>query len=116
MKRDKKFNKKKWLIYYLLIMVTANFIFGGYLKEKLTKYVSYSEFVKLGEEGKIVAVEVDTDEILFEVKTEDGKDTKLYKANNMNDPGLVDKLKEWGVKEYTAKSQKVSIAQYILFS
>ena len=109
-----KDNKRKWLIYYLLIMLTMNFIFNGYFKQKLIQNVSYSEFIKLGKEGKIVTVEVDTDEIIFEVKSEDGKN-KLYKANNMNDPGLVDKLEEWGV-EYTAKSQKVSIAQYILTS
>jgi cell division protease FtsH len=113
-KAGMKDNKRKWLIYYLLIMLTMNFIFNGYFKQKLIQNVSYSEFIKLGKEGKIVTVEVDTDEIIFEVKSEDGKN-KLYKANNMNDPGLVDKLEEWGV-EYTAKSQKVSVAQYILTS
>lgn len=116
MKKNKKFNRKKWLIYYLLIMVTANFIFGGYLKEKLTETVSYSEFVKYGKEGRVVAVEEDLDEIVFEVKSKDGKSTKMYKANNMNDPNLVDKLEEWGVEKYTAKSQKQSIAQYILLT
>ena len=116
MKKSKKFDRRKWLIYYLLIMVTANFIFGGYLKEKLTENVSYSEFVKLGKAGRIVSVEEDMDEILFEVKTEDGKSTKRYKANNMNDPNLIDKLEEWGVEKYSAKSQKQSIAQYILLS
>lgn len=114
--KNKRFDRRKWLIYYLLIMVTANFIFGGYLKEKLTEYVSYSQFVKFGKEGRIVSVEEDIDEIHFEVHTEDGKSTKRYKANNMNDPSLIDKLEEWGVEEYTAKSQKVSISQYILFS
>jgi len=116
MKKNKKIDRKKLLIIYLLIMVTANFIFGGYLKEKLTETVSYSEFVKYGKEGRIIAVEEDLDEILFEVKSKDGKSTKLYKANNMNDPNLVDKLEEWGVENYTAKSQKQSIAQYILLS
>ncbi len=108
-----KDNKRKWLTYYLLIMLTVNFIFNGYLKQKFIQNVSYSEFVELGEEGKIAAVEVDTDEIIFEVKSENGK-IKLYKANNMKDPSLVDKLEKWGVKDYTAKSQKVSISQYIL--
>ena len=116
MKKNKKFNRKKFLIYYLLIMITANFIFGGYLKEKLTETVSYSEFVKYGKEGRIVSVEEDLDEIVFEVKSKDGKSTKMYKANNMNDPNLIDKLEEWGVEKYTAKSQKQSIAQYILLS
>ena len=116
MKKNKKFNRKKFLIYYLLIMITANFIFGGYLKEKLTETVSYSEFVKYGKEGRIVSVEEDLDEIVFEVKSKDGKSTKMYKANNMNDPNLIDKLEEWGVENYTAKSQKQSIAQYILLS
>ena len=40
----------------------------------------------------------------------------MYKANNMNDPNLIDKLEEWGVENYTAKSQKQSITQYILLS
>ena len=115
-KRNKRFDKKKWLIYYLLIMITVNFIFNGYLKQKFIQNVSYSKFVKLGEEGKIISVEVDTDEILFETKPEKGKSPKLYKANNMKDPNLVDKLEEWGVEEYEAKSQKVSIAQYLLTS
>ena len=69
MKKNKKINRKKFLIYYLLIMITANFIFGGYLKEKLTETVSYSEFVKYGKEGRIVSVEEDLDEIVFEVKS-----------------------------------------------
>lgn len=115
-KRNKRFDKKKWLIYYLLIMLAVNFIFNGYLKQKFIQNVSYSQFVKLGEEGKIISVEVDTDEILFEIKPEKGKSPKLYKANNMKDPNLVDKLEEWGVEEYEAKSQKVSIAQYLLTS
>lgn len=115
-KRNRRFNKKKWLIYYLLIMLTINFIFNGYLKEKFIQNVSYSQFVKLGEEGKVISVEVDTDEILFEVKLEREESPKLYRANNMKDPNLVDKLEEWGVEEYTAKPQKVSIAQYLLTS
>lgn len=98
-------------------MVTLNFAFGGYLKEKLTESISYSEFVKFGKAGRVVSVEEDLDEIVFEVKLEDGKSTKMYKANNMNDPNLVDKLEEWGgVEKYTAKSQKQSMAQYILLS
>ena len=103
---------------YLLFVNYGNskFYFGGYLKEKLTENVSYSEFVKLGKAGRIVSVEEDMDEILFEVKTEDLKSTKRYKTNNMNDPNLIDKLEEWGVEKYSAKSQKQSIAQYILLS
>ncbi|MCB5559227.1 ATP-dependent zinc metalloprotease FtsH [Anaerosalibacter bizertensis] len=116
MKGKKRFDKKKGLLYYLLIMLTINFIFNGYLKQKFIQNVSYSEFVKLGEEGKIVSVEVDNDEIIFEVKSENKKSGKLYKANNMKDPELVGKLEEWGVEEYTARSQKVSIAQYLLTS
>ncbi|NMA86623.1 MAG: AAA family ATPase, partial [Tissierellia bacterium] len=116
MKQNRKFDRKKWLIYYLIIMVTLNFAFGGYLKEKLTESISYSEFVKFGKAGRVVSVEEDLDEIVFEVKLEDGKSTKMYKANNMNDPNLVDKLEEWGVEKYTAKSQKQSMAQYILLS
>lgn len=116
MKGKKRFDKKKGLLYYLLIMLTINFIFNGYLKQKFIQNVNYSEFVKLGEEGKIVSVEVDNDEIIFEVKSENKKSGKLYKANNMKDPELVGKLEEWGVEEYTARSQKVSIAQYLLTS
>lgn len=116
MKGKKRFDKKKGLLYYLLIMLTINFIFNGYLKQKFIQNVSYSEFVKLGEEGKIVSVEVDNDEIIFKVKSENKKSGKLYKANNMKDPELVGKLEEWGVEEYTARSQKVSIAQYLLTS
>lgn len=116
MKGNKRFDKKKGLLYYLLIMLTINFIFNGYLKQKFVQNVSYSEFVRLGEEGKIVSVEVDNDEIIFVVKSENKKSGKLYKANNMKDPDLVGKLEEWGVKEYTAKSQKVSMAQYFLTS
>ena len=86
-------------------MLTVNFIFNGYLKQKFIQNVSYSEFVKLGEEGKIIAVEVDVDEIIFQIKSDNGK-LKLYKANNMNDPSLVDKLDEWGVEEYTAKVRR----------
>ncbi len=116
MKKNKKFDRKKWLIYYLIIMVTLNFAFGGYLKEKLTETVSYSEFVKLGKTGKIISVEEDVYEIIFEVKSEGDEPTKFYKTNNMNDPDLVNKLEEWGIKDYTAKSQKQSFAQYILLT
>lgn len=104
--KNKRFDRRKWLIYYLLIMVTANFIFGGYLKEKLTEYVSYSQFVKFGKEGRIVSVEEDIDEIHFEVHTEDGKSTKRYKANNMNDPSLIDKLEEWGWRSIQLSPKK----------
>lgn len=116
MKSNRNFDKRKWLIYYILIMITVNFIFNGYLKQKFIQNVSYSQFVKFGEEGKIISVVVDSDEIIFEIQSEKGKSPKLYKSNNMKDPNLVDKLEEWGVKEYTAKSQKVSIAQYLLTS
>ena len=116
MKGNKKFDKNKFLIYYRLMMLTLIFVFNGYLKQKLIQNVSYSEFVRLGEDGKIVAVEVDNDEIIFEVKSDNEKSGKLYKANNMKDPNLVDKLDKWGVKEYTSKNQQVSIAQHFLTS
>ena len=114
MNDDNNFDKKKWLVYYILAMLTITFVFNGYLKQKLIQNVSYSQFVKFGEQGKIASVVVDSDEIIFQVKSENKKALELYKSNNMQDPNLVNRLEEWGVEEYTSKSQKVSIAQYFL--
>lgn len=125
MKQDdnNKFNMRKILIYYLLAMLAFNFIIDGYIKDKIVKTVDYSEFVKYGKEGKIVSVETDAYETIFEIKS-DGKDKKdkkdkneevIYKTNAMiSNDELQKMLDEWGVKEYTSKSEKVSWAQYML--
>lgn len=132
MKQDdnNKFNMRKILIYYLLAMLAFNFIIDGYIKDKIVKTVDYSEFVRLGKEGKIVSVETDAYETIFEVKTEEktkdkgkdkGKDKEkpeeaiIYKTNAMISNDELQKLLDtWGVKDYTSKSEKVSWAQYML--
>lgn len=114
MKDDKRFNMKKLLIYYLLLMLAVHFFIDGFVRDKLIETVQYSKFIELGEKGKISAVEVDRDEIFFEVKGKNKDENEFYKTNNMNDPTLIDNLREWKVKDFTAKSQKVSLAQYIL--
>ena len=132
-KDDNKFDMRKILIYYLLAMLAFNFIIDGYIKDRIVETVEYSEFVKLGKEGKIVSVEADAYETVFEVKKDikaetdkdkkenkkDKKETKaeteIYKTNSMvSHDNLQKMLDEWGVKKYTTKSEKVSWAQYML--
>lgn len=114
---NNKFNMRKILIYYLIGMLAINFIIEGYIRKSVVKTVPFSEFVEMGDGGKIKSAEVDRYEVVFEVKDEKDEEgnPKIYKTNMMgSQDALQEKFAEWDVVDYETTSEKQSWAQYML--
>ena len=94
---------KKPLIYYALIaigvlMLLNAFVFPMMLSSRITE-VDYGTFLTWLEEGKILEVQKEENEILFATKVEgdDGK-VAIYSVVAFEDAKLVDRLLDAGVK------------------
>ncbi len=94
---------KKPLIYYALIaigilMLLNAFVFPMMLSSRITE-VDYGTFLTWLEEGKVLEVQKEENEILFATKVE-GDDSKvaIYSVVAFEDAKLVDRLLDAGVK------------------
>lgn len=93
MNEDK--NQKKSLIYYAIIGILLIFIFNGFIMPMFThrqiKETNYSYFLKQIDAGNVSKVEIQDDQILFQVNESDGSQ-QIYSTGKMDDPNLVDRL------------------------
>lgn len=87
---------KKPIIYYyfivLLVIVLFNLLLMPRLVKRQIKETDYGTFMTMTEEENIGRVEIQDNQILFTDKEE----TTVYKTGLMNDPGLVERLKDSG--------------------
>ena len=87
---------KKPLLYYygivLLVMMLLNFLAIPKLMERQIKETDYGTFMTMADNHEIGLVQVQNNQIIFT----DKEGTAIYKTGLMNDPGLVDRLKESG--------------------
>lgn len=87
---------KKPIIYYyfivLLVIVLFNLLLMPRLVKQQIKETDYGTFMTMTEEENIGRVEIQDNQILFTDKEE----TTVYKTGLMNDPGLVERLKDSG--------------------
>lgn len=87
--------KKPLLFYYciaLVLLMLFNFLVLPHFIEAQVKEVDYGTFMSMTEEGNIGRVEVRTNKIIF---TDKGEST-VYKTGLMNDPTLLDRLRQSG--------------------
>ncbi|MGN0715888.1 MAG: ATP-dependent zinc metalloprotease FtsH, partial [Anaerovoracaceae bacterium] len=87
---------KKPLLYYygivLLVMMLLNFLAIPKIMQRQIKETDYGTFMTMAENHEIGLVQVQDNQIIFT----DKERTAIYKTGLMNDPGLVDRLKESG--------------------
>lgn len=87
--------KKPLLFYYCIalgLLMLFNFLVLPHFIEAQVKEVDYGTFMSMTEEGNIGRVEVRTNKIIF---TDKGEST-VYKTGLMNDPTLLDRLRQSG--------------------
>lgn len=87
---------KKPLIYYyfiaLLIIMLFNLLLMPKMLERQIRETDYGTFMTMTEEKNIGRVQIQDNQIIFTDKEE----RAIYKTGLMNDPGLVERLKESG--------------------
>ena len=99
--REIKSPKKPFIYYYVIamviIMLLNAFIFPRLLQPKVTE-VPYNQFLTMLEKGEVKEVSQDDVQIMFADKSEP---PKLYKTGPMEDPGLLDRMREAGITFYS---------------
>ncbi|MCO1599918.1 ATP-dependent zinc metalloprotease FtsH [Desulfosporosinus nitroreducens] len=98
---DEKNPPKKPLIYYslvaMVILLLLNaLVFPELMKQKVTQ-VDYGNFLTQVEKGSVLEVEIQDNQIGFIAKNESGEEI-VYATGAMNDPDLVNRLHNAGVK------------------
>lgn len=91
---------KKSIMYYYLIVIVVLFLLNtilvpNYLRAKI-KEVPYSTFITMLDEGKLSAVQLDDNRILFTDK--EMPKQNFYETGVVTDPSLVEKLNKAGVE------------------
>lgn len=92
---DVQRNPKKPIIFYYIIAMTVvmllnSFIFPILLRQKITQ-VDYGTFLTQIDSGKVKTVEVQENQIVFIVGSENGSDS-IYVTGRMDDPELANRL------------------------
>ena len=95
---------KKQLIYFyviiLIILFVFNFLILPAIRQSAIKEIDYGTFMTMTEDGEIGSVQIQANQILFTDKAEQ----VIYKTGIMNDPDLVERLHNSGVK-FTSEIQ-----------
>lgn len=116
---EKKKGPKKPIIYYyigamILIMLLNTFIFPKLL-DKQVEEVDYSTFLNQVEKGVIKEVEIKNNQITYITEDKD-KEEKSYTTGKMEDPELVNKLHEKGIKFTKINPKEVSFLTSFLLT
>ncbi|PAB60830.1 cell division protein FtsH [Anaeromicrobium sediminis] len=80
-------------------MISCLIIFNMFFNPFKPDKISYSDFERLGREGKIQEVQIGADTLYIMAKDKDNN-VKMYYTERLMDIDLLDDLKSWGVKEY----------------
>ncbi len=97
MNKQKKPLYRYYLIILLAILAVNFFLFPALTKSRQTS-TSYSEFLNSVEQKQVQTVEITDGNIYYKLKGDDGK---VYTTYEMNNPDLVNELRESGA-EFTA--------------
>ena len=99
MKTDPRNTRKPLAYYYLIalivLMLLNALVFPSLMSPRVTE-VGYSDFLTMIEEGRVEEVGLDTEQIIFSAKDEEGE-TALFTTGRWPDEKLVDRLSEAGV-------------------
>ena len=111
---------KKPLVYYYVIaaivLMLLNALLFPTLLQRQVKEVGYSDFLKMVDSGKVteVALEQDSEQIVFIAKNEDGKEA-VYKTGTFPDDGLRERLENANVTfEATIPTQDSPLLNFII--
>ena len=111
MKDDNK-NYVKHIISFVIVSIVGLLILNAFIMQALSKTqikeTNYSFFLNQVEAGRVTQVKVESDEIRFEVKDEDGH-KQLYSTGKMDDPELVSRLYEKGDIIFTESFKENSL-------
>ncbi len=92
---------KKPLIYYyvvaMLLILLLNTLLVPLFANSRTETVDYGTFLSRVKAGEVKEVEMDDDKIAFTADNEKGKE-QIYITGRMDDPDIVNRLEEAGVK------------------
>ncbi|MCD7891730.1 MAG: ATP-dependent zinc metalloprotease FtsH [Ruminococcus sp.] len=92
---NEKRNPRKNLLYYAIISIIVLLLFNAVIVPMIENQqiveTQYSFFLTQVDEGNVTKVEVQSNEILFEVQDESGN-TQIYSTGKMDDPDLIDRL------------------------
>ena len=94
--KEQKSPKKPLLFYYAIVMLAVilfNSMVMPYFVRRQVTDVDYSTFLSQVEEGKVESVTIEDGDILFKGKDENGE-ARWYITGEMNDPNLVERLKD----------------------
>ncbi len=96
---DPKKPQKSWLYYYLIVLVVTmllNVLVFPSMMERSVREVSYDTFLDMVDEGRVLQVAYQTDQISFLAATEEGKPA-AFKTGLWPDDDLTQYLRDAGV-------------------
>ena len=99
MKTEIKPPRKPIILYYLIVLVAVlliNTLLMPALQDRRIEEVSYDVFLSLLESGKVREVVLDDSAVYFTAENEDTK--AAFKTGRMEDPGLIQRLYDKGVR------------------
>ncbi|MDO4339483.1 MAG: ATP-dependent zinc metalloprotease FtsH [Eubacteriales bacterium] len=114
---DKKPEKRPLYVYYIIvgvIIILLNLLVVPSLQERSVKKTDYSTFLSCVKRGTVTEATVDDDYIYYIARV-DGVDT-MCKTVRMDDPNLVERLEEAGVRMESPEPDTQSIFLSLLFS
>ncbi len=107
--------KKPLIFYYaivLAVILALNLIAIPSISRMQIKDVDYGTFMTMTENGQIGKVEIQTNQILFTDKEEE----QVYRTGIINDPDLVQRLKDGGAEFYSEIIEETSPVLSFLLS
>ena len=107
-------NNKKYLIIYVIVAFMFIYSFN-YAKNMLTtQEISYNKFMQLVENGEISEVRTEGDSLVITPKEGSSESGKMLYTGEVNDPSLVETLKNNGVEYYGNITEKQSMIMELL--
>mgnify|MGYP004462834933 FL=1 len=107
-------NNKKYLIIYVIVAFMFIYSFN-YAKNMLTtQEISYNKFMQLVENGEISEVRTEGDSLVITPKEGSSESGKMLYTGEVNDPSLVETLKNNGVEYYGNITEQQSMIMELL--
>ena len=107
-------NNKKYLIIYVIVAFMFIYSFN-YAKNMLTtQEISYNKFMQLVENGEISEVRTKGDSLVITPKEGSSESGKMLYTGEVNDPSLVETLKNNGVEYYGNITEQQSMIMELL--
>jgi len=97
-KIDPSQTKVRFSIWYFIGAMLVFFWFQSYTVDQRSETISYSDFKQWVQDGKVESLVIAPERITGNIKEEEGKQVRPFKAIRVEDPGLVGQLEQKGIK------------------